>query len=149
MDIKYLIENEETIDWKKLSLDKDTSFSALEARLFKDRICWSEYIVIHKDKVTMEILEICKDKIFPTTLTVFLLLYFDEFAEDFIMKYPENVDFEFILKYKTEMLSEDALLATKNYWEKIPDIKEILANFLDTIPERPDYSRLRLIYETL
>jgi glutamyl/glutaminyl-tRNA synthetase len=125
-DVKFLIENEENIDWEKLSSIKERYFSVPEIKMFGSKIAWHVYIFNHKmDQVEIDIAE----KYFSDNLHIYDLLSEQNLSESFIRKNASKLNWLKVLNHS--QLSSDFIFDMSDHWnlkneESIRDV--ILSN---------------------
>ena len=126
---EYLILNEDTIDWERLSRDSDDSFTLPEIRIFRKKINWKEYLLSHKSTISLRELEVAS-KYFTKEIYNEIAAY--NIADDeFIINHKDKFDFRIVIPNCN--ISETTLMACVDYWEHIPDIKDIFirAKYID------------------
>ena len=138
---EYLIMHEDEIDWDKLSKNPNRIFSLAEARLFRRKINWLQYLIIHSNSITPNILEVASKYFTPEVYKY--LTYAGIANEEFVLNHRENFD---ILQYIISNLpSEDFLLAVLDCWKDDEFVKKTLAKRLDL--SKAEYKNIRLLYE--
>lgn len=138
----YLIMHENEVDWDKLSSDKDDGFSLVEVRLFRKRINWRKYITNHPTQFNTDILEI-GSKYFTKEIYD-LLAGFGIATDGFIRNHPERFDFRLVIENCN--ISDETLMETNDYWEKLPDLEEIFkkSKYVDFSGHNFDRTKLYL-----
>lgn len=140
-NLEYLIQHENEINWDEISKDKEQFLSLVETRLFRKRINWKVYLLLHQNWIDDKILE-CASKYF--TKEIYTIISAIDIAGDkFILAHRKDVDFKLLIE--NSHVSEDTLLATMEIWKEIPDIKKSFANAKYIDIESEDYSKIKLI----
>lgn len=139
---EYLIIHENTIDWEKLSSDKEDMFSLVEIRLFRSKINWKKYLQTHSRTCpfTTQMLEVASKYFTPEIYG--MLAAFDIPQEDFIENHLE--DFSPGMLIMGCSLSEDFFLNHIDYWKDWKDHFN-LSQKIDL--ESSQYARLKLLLE--
>jgi len=145
--VEYLIKNEDTIDWKRLSNDASDSFSIVEARLFRDKINWHDYIKTHRSQLATLFLEVASP--YFTKHEYRNLALFGSATEEFILNHAEDFKDYIEILIKTTKISEDGWLQLQKYWEGIEGIYyTFISSKINDIND-PEYSDLKLALEIL
>lgn len=140
---EWLITHENSVDWDKLSSDKDENFSLIEIRLFRSKINWSSYLNTHRMMTTSE-LEVAS-KYFKES-HYRQLAAFDIATDEFVLKNIEKFNIYILLKCTS--LSESTIL--KIIQDKIgdPKIKECIKLSPYINLESKEFSQLALFLES-
>jgi hypothetical protein len=112
-DVKFLIKNEDTIDWEKLSAIKERSFSIAEIKMFGKRIAWNIYIINHQ--LREEELKVASKYFNDKNFEV--ISFFNNLPEHFIREYAAKLDWLKILN--RSKMSQDFILEMSNYWSNL------------------------------
>lgn len=138
---EYLILNEDTIDWERLSRDADDFFTLFEIRMFRKRINWKEYLLSHKSTISLKELEVAS-KHFTKEIYNEIAAY-NIADEDFIVNHKDKFDFRIVIPNCN--ISEAALLECIDYWIHIPDIKGLFikAKYIDI--NSKEFSGIKLL----
>lgn len=142
INTKYLIINEDNIDWVKLSSDPNRYFSLAEVRIFRKRINWFVYLTNHPD-VYEDNLRIAS-KFFDGHVWKYLSDNY-KLSEGFIEDYVDNLNW--IGLFKNSPMSAEFIMKYKEKWEHF-NFSLILKNinnniFIDTTSD--DFSELMLL----
>lgn len=122
---EYLIMNESSIDWEKLSADKSRSFSLSEIRMFRKRIDWLVYLANHQ--LNQNELEVASKYFTPAVYNLLAILGVDD--EKFILNHRHDFNWELLIS--NSYLSEDVLNKCIDEWKDIPKnrlVKEFMNN---------------------
>lgn len=125
-DVKFLIENEDNINWEQLSAIKERSFSIPEIKMFGKRISWIMYIYNHD--MTQEEINVA-EKYFKEP-HIYKVISEKNLTEDFIFNNKDKLYWPSILRYSD--LSEKFIFDTLEYWNKY-DMVEIKKSIKDNI----------------
>ena len=142
---EYLILNEESINWEKLSGDPEDYFSLVEIRLFRSKINWKTYLKSHIKSCpfTTQMLEV-GSKYFDKTVYQ-ILASFNIPTEDFIISHIDNFDIVKVIENCN--VSQELLLEISEKWVDIENIKDSFkrAKFIDI--DSPEFSDIKLLLE--
>jgi len=139
-DVKFLIINEEYIDWEKLSSIKEREFSVAEIKLFGNKIAWHIYAynhVLNQKQLNMA------EKYFKND-NIYEILSNQELSEKFLRKNAEKVNWQKV--FSNSKLSEDFIFEMINYWiiENQYSIKQALLNNDSFNVNSSNYEKLAL-----
>jgi hypothetical protein len=121
-DVKFLIENEDMIDWEHFSTIKERSLSIPEIKLFGKKIPWTIYVYNHEmneDEISVA------EKYFKDTHT-FKILCRQQLSETFVKKHADKLFWPDLLENSS--LSEDFIFDMIEHWSKykIEEIKKAI-----------------------
>jgi len=109
-DVKFLIENEEYIDWEKLSSVKERTFSVPEIKMFGNRIAWHVYAFNH----TFDENQLLAAEKYFKNENIYDILSEQNLPEDFLRRNPDRVNWKKVLM--NSELSEDFIFEMIDYW---------------------------------
>jgi hypothetical protein len=136
-DTKFLIENEDNLDWEEISASK-RRFSPAEIKLFGLSIKWNIYLFNHEMseneiRAAVKYLSFSKFK---------LMISSQKLSESFMKDFKEKMDWSSVFYYQD--FSEDFILEMIDLWKDI-DLEELRFNI--TANKRIDIKSGR--YDTL
>ena len=141
---EYLIMHEDEIDWKSLSGDASRSFSLVEIRLFRSKIHWNAYLLMHGMTMSLDMLETASK--YFTSKEYALIAYLNLGSEEFVLN---HLDSFFVPLYLEKNLpSERFLLETYNLWEDVSSTREKLKNEIYSENLENEYSDILLLLES-
>jgi hypothetical protein len=123
-DVKFLISNEDNIDWEKLSAVKERNFSVPEIKMFGKKISWNVYIINHQ----MEEKSLMAAAKYLTDYNFELLSMFSNLPEEFIREYAKKLDWYSI--FSNSKLDEDFIFEMGEHWSNLDEYK-IKAAFIN------------------
>lgn len=110
-NVKFLIENEEQIDWEKLSLMKERTFSVPEIKMFGRKIEWHVYLFNHiLDEEQLAVAE----KYFKDNANIYHILSDQPLSEEFLRRNADKVNWKKVLS--NSELSEDFIFEMIDHW---------------------------------
>lgn len=139
-DVKFLIKNEEYIDWEKLSSIKERTFSVPEIKMFGNRIAWHVYAFNHTfDEKQLLVAE----KYFKND-NIYDILSEQKLPEDFLRRNADKVNWKKVLMNSD--LSEDFIFEMIDHWivENQYAVKQALLDNENINVNSDRYQRLAL-----
>lgn len=110
-NVKFLIENEDNIDWEKLSFMRERSFSVPEIKMFGKKIDWHIYLFNHTlDDDQLAVAE----KYFKDNHHLYSILSDQPLPEDFLRRNADKVNWKKV--FANSELSEDFIFEMIDYW---------------------------------
>jgi hypothetical protein len=136
-DIKFLIVNENSIDWEKLSSLR--TFSIPEIKLFGNKIAWAIYLLNHE--MNQNEINIAAKYVSEGTFELFSL---NNLSEEFILKNKSKLNWLNILKYSK--ITENFIFENIVHWEtySLSEIRDSVTSNRYINLERSDYKSLSL-----
>jgi hypothetical protein len=112
-DFKFLIANEENVDWGKLSSFKERHFSTQEIRLFGRSIAWSTYIINHEmsDEELMLAARYFNESNFQA------ISLFRSIPDQFIREHAAKLNWLLVLN--NARVSEDTVFEMAQHWQSL------------------------------
>jgi hypothetical protein len=138
-DVKFLISNEEKIDWEKLSSIR--SFTIPEIKLFGNKIAWGIYLFnreLRQEEIDVAARYVKKDS------HTFKLFSRNSLSEKFISENKNNLNWLEILE--NSKLSEEFIFANIEHWQEynLDDVRSAISSNRYVNTESSDYKRLSL-----
>jgi hypothetical protein len=136
-DVKYLIVNEDKIDWEKLSTLR--TFTIPEIKLFGRKIAWALYLLNHE--MSQEEIDVAAKYVSYGTFELFSL---NNLSEKFISENQKKLNWLNILKNSN--LKENFIFDNISYWEdySLLEIRNSISSNKYINLERSEYKSLSL-----
>jgi hypothetical protein len=112
-DFKFLIANEENVDWGKLSSFRERSFSAQEIRLFGRSIAWNVYMINH-DMSDEELMLAAR---YFTEANFQAISLFSSIPDQFIRQHANKLNWLLVLN--NARVSEDTVFEMSQHWQSL------------------------------